>query len=117
MNGGPEADPLYLDQIVELIELIRESLAGIDEDDFLGNRMMGDATALRLGAIGEATRKLSNELRERHPDVEWHKMYGLRNIVAHQYRRLNYRILWQTATDALDALEQACRDELKRIDG
>ncbi|HEY0413481.1 MAG TPA: HepT-like ribonuclease domain-containing protein [Allosphingosinicella sp.] len=115
MNAGPEADPLYLDQIVELIALIRGSLAGIDEDDFLRNRMMGDATALRLGAIGEATRKLSNELRERHREIEWHKMYGLRNIVAHHYRRLNYRILWQIATEALDPLEQACRNELSRI--
>jgi uncharacterized protein with HEPN domain len=117
MNTGPEADPLYLDQIVELIDLIRESLAGIDEDDFLRNRIMGDATALRLGAIGEATRKLSNELRERHPEIEWHKMYGLRNIVAHHYRRLNYRILWQTATGGLDPLETACLTELKSIDG
>jgi uncharacterized protein with HEPN domain len=116
MDVGPETDPLQLDQIVELIELIRTSLAGVDEADFLRDRMMGDGTALRLGAIGQATRKLSAELRERHPAIGWHKMYGLRNIVAHHYRRLNYRILWETATGALDELEEACRYELSRID-
>ena len=116
MDGGPEADALYLDEIVELVELIRESLAEMDEDKFLSDRMAGDATALRLGAIGEASRKLSGELRERHSDVEWRKIYGLRNIVAHHYRRLNYRILWQIATSALSELEKACRQELARLD-
>ncbi|MBV8686114.1 MAG: DUF86 domain-containing protein [Alphaproteobacteria bacterium] len=116
MDAGSEADALYLDQIIELIELIRESVAGVDESEFLLDRTTGDATALRLGALGEASRKLSNELRERHAEIEWRKMYGLRNIVAHHYRRLNYRILWEVATSALDLLEKACRDELSRLD-
>ena len=109
MEAGPGADILYLDQIVELMQLIRDSLAGSDEAEFLLDRTIGDATALRLGAIGKASRKLSGELRERHPEIEWRKMYGLRNIVAHHYSQLN-------ATEALGPLEQACRDELSRLD-
>jgi uncharacterized protein with HEPN domain len=116
MNSGPEADALYLDQVVELVQLIRDSLAGTDEAEFLSDRLKGDATALRLGAIGEASRKLSDELRARHPEIDWRKMYGLRNIVAHHYRQLNYRILWQIATGSMEALDQACRDELSRLD-
>ncbi|TMJ18898.1 MAG: DUF86 domain-containing protein [Alphaproteobacteria bacterium] len=116
MKASPEADSLYLDRIVELIQLIRESLAGVNEGQFLQDRMAGDATALRLGAIGEASRRLSEDLRTRHPEVEWRKMYGLRNIVAHHYHQLNYRMLWQIATGALDRLEVACRDELSRLD-
>jgi uncharacterized protein with HEPN domain len=117
MDAGAEADGLYLDQIVELIQLIRESLTETDEASFLLDRTKGDATALRLGAIGEASRKLSEELQQRHPEIEWRRMYGLRNIVAHHYRKLNYRILWQIATATLDPLENACRDELSRLDG
>lgn len=116
MEAGPEADILYLDQIVELIDLIRASLAGSDEAEFLVDRTKGDATALRLGAIGEASRKLSVELRGRHVEIEWRKMYGLRNIVAHHYSQLNYRIVWQIATEALDPLEKVCRDELSRLE-
>lgn len=116
MNSGPEADALYLDQIIEVIQLIRESLAGTDEEEFLADRLKGDATALRLGAIGEASRKLSDELRARHQEIEWRKMYGLRNIVAHHYRQLNYRILWQIATGTLSPLDKACREELARFD-
>jgi uncharacterized protein with HEPN domain len=82
MIPGPEGDALHLDHIVELIELIRDSLLDSSESDFLADRMMGDATALRLGSIGEASRKLSQELIARHPEIEWRKMYALRNIVA-----------------------------------
>lgn len=113
MTPGPEGDSLHLDHIVELIELIRDTVAASTESDFLADRMMGDATALRLGSIGEASRKLSEE---RHPEIEWRKMYALRNIVAHHYQSLNYRLLWKIASTALEPLDAACRAELKRID-
>ena len=71
MNPGPEGDALYLDQILELIQLIRASLADTEEAAFVLDRTKGDATALRLGSIGEAGRKLSEELQARHPQIEW----------------------------------------------
>jgi uncharacterized protein with HEPN domain len=117
MNRGPGGDALYLDQILELIDLIRENLDGIDQGHFLEDRTRGDATALRLGAIGEASRKLSDELRARHTQIDWRRMYSLRNIAAHHYQKLNYRLLWKVASEALEPLEAVCRAELKRIDG
>jgi uncharacterized protein with HEPN domain len=116
MTPGPEGDALHLDHIVELVELIGNDLKGTAEADFLADRTKGDATALRLASIGEASRKLSEELRARHSTIEWRKMYALRNIVAHHYQSLNYRLLWKIAAFALEPLEAACRAELKRID-
>ncbi len=117
MTPGSEVDALHLDHIVELVELIRADLVGTTEPDFLADRTKGDATALRLASIGEASRKLSIELQARHPQIEWRKMYALRNIVAHHYQSLNYRLLWRIAAGALEPLEIACRTELQRIDG
>lgn len=99
MKPGPEADPLYLARILEIIQLIRESLAEVSEGDFLRDRDKADATALRLSAIGEFSRKLSEELRSRQSQIAWLRMYSLRNIVAHNYDN------------------DACRAELNRIDG
>jgi uncharacterized protein with HEPN domain len=116
MAPGPEADPLYLDQILELIDLIKGSLRGVGEADFLSDRDKADATALRLGAIGELSRKLSSELRGRHPAIDWQGMYRLRNIISHHYGQLNYQRIWSTATNALGDLQAACRAELDEID-
>ena len=116
MNSGPEADGLYLDQIIELVTLIRTDLQNVPQADFLRNRTLGDATALRLGAIGELSRKLSSDLKARNPEVPWERMYKLRNIVAHHDDRINYGIIWEVATTAVDELLTACRTELLRID-
>ena len=117
MNPAPEGDALHLDRVVEAIDLIRADLAGRSRDSFVCDRTVGDATALRLAAIGEASRKLSEELRGRHPDIAWRQMYALRNIVAHHYFNLKYDLLWDIVAEHLDGLEAACRAELKRIDG
>ncbi len=116
MKTGPEADGLYLDRIVELVMLIRDSLAGVGEADFLSDRTLGDATALRLGAIGELSRKLSTDVKTRQGAVPWDRMYRLRNIVAHHYDRLDYRIIWEIATTALEEILVACRAELEQLD-
>src|SRR3954470_7405732 len=117
MKPSPKGDPLHLDRIVELIRLIISSLSGLDRKTFICDRDKGDVVALRLAAIGEASRKLSPELRGRHPHIPWSKMYTLRNIVAHHYFDLNYDLLWDIAAERLPELEEACRAELKRIDG
>ena len=117
MTPGPEGNALHLDRIVEAIDLVRSSLAGVDRERFLADRTVGDATALRLAAIGEASRKLSEELRARHPHIAWRQMYALRNIVADHYFDLKYELLWKIVAEHLDGLEAATRAELKRIDG
>jgi uncharacterized protein with HEPN domain len=117
MRPGPDGDALHLDLILEIIDRIQRSLEGYDYRAFLADRDKGDATALRLSAIGESGRKLSDELRSRHPEIDWARMFKLRNIVAHHYDRLNFDILWDVVENALAPLETACRAELKRIDG
>jgi uncharacterized protein with HEPN domain len=116
MKPGPEADPLYLDKILEIIQLVRASLTGLHQADFIADRDKADATALRLSAIGEFSWNLSIELRSRHPEIPWPRIYSLRNIVAHHYDRLDYRIIWRVATTALDELYAVCRQELDCVD-
>lgn len=117
MAPGPESDPLYLDRILAIIGLTEQESRAVSEEEFLADRNLQDATALRLGAIGELSRKLSSELRNRHPEIDWPGMYRLRNIVAHHYDQLSYQRIWGAATNALGDLKVACRAELDAIDG
>jgi uncharacterized protein with HEPN domain len=116
MAPEPEADGLYLEQILELIDLIETSLGGADQASFLASRDKVDVTAFRLFQIGELTNKLSKGPKQRHPEIAWSSIYGLRNLIAHHYQKSKPAAIWATATNSLSALRTVCRQELDRLE-
>ena len=64
-----ERDLIQLDQIIELIDHIQRRLENMSEKHFLTERDEVDLTAFRVAAIGEASRKLSDELKARHSHI------------------------------------------------
>jgi uncharacterized protein with HEPN domain len=62
------------------------------------------AAAYEIGIIGEAARHVPPEVRRRHPEIPWEQMRQIRNIVVHEYFRLDVGILWQTITENLPPL-------------
>jgi uncharacterized protein with HEPN domain len=73
--------------IIDSINLILEYTQGIDWGDL--NIKDQDAIILRFIIIGEATKRLSPELRDRHPYIPWKQMAGLRDIIVHEYDDIN----------------------------
>ena len=116
MAPGSDADGLYLERILELIGLIESGLKEVDEAAFVNSRDKLDLTAFRLFQIGELTNKLSLDIKQRHPEIAWPSIYGLRNLIAHHYEKTKPQALWTIATNSLDALGAVCRQELNRLD-
>lgn len=86
--SGEARDRAHLEQIVELADLIARRLEGLTSERFGADRDEVDLTAYRLSAFGEATRKLSDQLKSRHPSIPWPAIYAMRNIIGHDYGRL-----------------------------
>jgi uncharacterized protein with HEPN domain len=114
-NADRDAD--RLDLMIEPIDKIRARTSGLSEAAFIEDDDQVDLTAYRLSTIGEQSRKLSPELKSRHPTIDWRAIYAMRNIIAHEYRLINARIVWQTIVRDLEALKTMCTAELARIDG
>ncbi len=68
--------------------------------------MLQDAATHPLEIIGEAAGHVSDEFREMHADIPWHKMIGMRNRLVHEYFRVNYGAIWDTVKDDLPELIQ-----------
>ena len=56
--------------------------------------------------IGEATKKLSQDFKDAHPDIEWKKMARTRDILIHVYFALDNEIIWNIITEKLPPLQQ-----------
>jgi uncharacterized protein with HEPN domain len=55
------------------------------------------AVAFEFTTIGEAARAVPPDIQKQHPDVPWVKMQGIRNILVHEYFRLDEEILWEAS--------------------
>nr|WP_279354746.1 HepT-like ribonuclease domain-containing protein [Salinibacter sp.] len=60
-----------------------------------------------IEVIGEATKNLSTEFREQHPDIEWRAMAGMRDQLIHGYFGVDYEIVWDVATEKAPKLREA----------
>jgi uncharacterized protein with HEPN domain len=99
-------EELYLSDMVEAADAIREFLAGIDRAAFLGSNLIQSAVLQKIIVIGEAAAKLPQEFRERHPEVEWSDIVAFRNIAVHAYFSVDWSIVWVTATGDVPELRK-----------
>lgn len=110
-----DRDPERLEVILRLIEGSKRRLSAITIDAFRTSEDEIDLTSYRLAMIGEESNKPSQSLRGRH-DLPWEAIYGLRNIVVHNYLGIDPERIWIAATENLDLLATTCRTELARLE-
>ena len=77
--------------IITSINLILEYSQNVDWNNL--NVRDQDAIVLRFIIVGEATKRLSNDLRDRYSHIPWKKMAGLRDVVVHEYDDINLDII------------------------
>ncbi|MDD2480136.1 MAG: DUF86 domain-containing protein [Victivallaceae bacterium] len=94
-----------LDHILNSISKIEKSLL-VTYEEYLDSDDKKAALFAHTAIIGEAASKLSKELRQQYPDVPWKSAVSLRNILVHDYIRVDYTILWDTAKHDLPLLKQ-----------
>src|SRR5258708_8628849 len=97
---------LYLDDIIESIELITQYTGDLTEDDFLDDSQVQDSVLRRLEVIGEAGKHLPPELRDQHSEIPWKTIAGSRDILAHEYFGVQLRGVWQTIKEAMSYLKE-----------
>jgi uncharacterized protein with HEPN domain len=106
-------DPkIFLGHILESIDRIREYTEGLDEDSFAEDDKVQDAVLRRIQIIGEAVKKLPEELRAAHPQVPWRRIAGTRDKVVHDYFGIDIELVWIVAESQLPELAVEIRSIL-----
>jgi uncharacterized protein with HEPN domain len=86
-------DTLTLRQMQECIERVRAYTAG-GEGQFLSDSRTQDAVVRNLEVFGEAAKRISPDIRARFPHVPWRRIAGLRDVLIHQYERVDLDQVW-----------------------
>ncbi|PZV12593.1 MAG: DUF86 domain-containing protein [Leptolyngbya sp.] len=107
-------DRLYLLDIQERIQRI-ESYTQEGLDTFLESEMIQDAVIRNFEVIGEATKRLSQDFKQSHPQIQWQQIAGLRDVLIHDYVRVNLTRVWGIIEDYLPSFKGQIENLLSQL--
>ncbi len=115
MKHRIDRDRLALDDIqrytADLLEFTSDG-----REAFMRDRKTQAATIRCLEVIGEATKRLSEQTRELRLDIPWRQIAGLRDVLIHEYERVDLLTVWNVIEQHIPALNHAVRELIARLD-
>jgi len=97
-------DDTYLVDILESAKIAMDYILGKSWDDFYDDIQCQDAVVRRIEIIGKAARRVSQETRDKHPQIPWREMTSMRNLVIHEYDVVDINQVWDTAQNKIPPL-------------
>lgn len=91
-------DPANLWDMLEAAEKVQDFLKQKTFEDFMQDDMLRAAVERNLEIIGEAARRISEELKQEHPGIPWRKIIAQRNVLIHEYDDIDYKEIWKVAS-------------------
>jgi uncharacterized protein with HEPN domain len=101
----------YLHDMLENAEKALDFVGGMELDQFFEDEKTSYAVVRALEIIGEAARKIPEEVRASIPELQWREISAMRNKLTHEYFGINMKVVWRTVREDLPPLI----DELSRF--
>ena len=111
MKPTGASDPATLRDMLQACADISTSTTGISFEQFLADSNAMRSAAFSFAVLGEAVKRLSLEFRTDHPAIPWHSIASMRNRIIHGYDTIEWRLLWDSATNDVLPL----REQLQKI--
>ena len=106
----------YLEDIKLSISEINTFMKNVEsKNDFRNNIEKVRAVERNIEIIGEAVKKIPDEIRSMAPDIPWQKIAGIRDILAHAYFSIDVEILWDVVNNQLENLEHSILEIDKKL--
>ncbi len=97
---------LLFEDILDAINKIEKYTESIDIKDFFESTLITDAVVRNLEIIGEASKNVPTEIQNKHADIPWRKLSGIRNRIVHEYFGVDLNIIWYIIKNELIPLKE-----------
>ncbi|MDD5270053.1 MAG: DUF86 domain-containing protein [Candidatus Omnitrophica bacterium] len=104
----------YLRHILDEANYILKESNSINRDDFFNNQTLQRAFVRSIEIIGEATKKLPDELKRKYPNLEWKAIAGMRDRLIHDYFGIDYEIVWDVIINKIPLLQKEITEIIKK---
>ena len=105
---------VYLRHILDAMSRREEYTQDIKYEDFMDNYLIQDGVIRQIEIIGEATKRLSKEIKEKHPEIPWKDMSGMRDKLIHDYLGVDIDAVWDTVEEDIPALKNRLKYLIKK---
>ncbi|MEA5467682.1 DUF86 domain-containing protein [Spirulina sp. 06S082] len=75
-------------------QLVLQFAEGLTREDLESDLVKRSAILYQIEVMGEATKRLSREFRDAHPDIPWKDFTGIRDVIIHQYDKIRLDVVW-----------------------
>lgn len=105
----------YIHHILDEINFLLAKSKALEADKFLNDETLQRAFVRSLEIIGEATKKISSELKLEFPDIEWKSIAGTRDKLIHDYIGVDYEIVWDIIQNKIPKLGEDLQEILTKL--
>jgi uncharacterized protein with HEPN domain len=108
---------LFIKDILDCINKIEEFVEGMNFEEFVKDDKTSSAVVRKLEVIGEATKNLPEEIRQKYKDLPWTDMARMRDKIIHFYFGVDYEIVWEVVKERLPQIKPLIQRILKEMEG
>lgn len=86
---------VFIEHILECVELIENYTINKREDEFLSSVQLQDSVIRRIEIIGEATKNIPGQIKEKYQEIPWKRIAGMRDMLIHEYFGIDLKLTWE----------------------